>query len=100
MDPNKVVSPRDKWHTARLLHDGRTGGGHSIALGFWQGEPVIATRWDGEDGALGHPTSFAYAVWFIQPRMFWEGILACGEIFPDDIKFARLFLRLDAAKAA
>jgi hypothetical protein len=100
MDPKSVTSPQRRWQMVRVIYDGGADG-YSVALGFWDKEPVLATRWNGPIEGLGHPTSFAYPVWFIQPRDLWDGIIGSGIFLAEDIRLARVFLGLDSeVKAA
>lgn len=41
----------------------------AIALGKWDGTPVLALRWNGTDSSpVGHPQSRGLATWFIVER--------------------------------
>lgn len=41
----------------------------AIALGMWDGTPVIALRWNGTDERpIGHPQSRGLATWFVVER--------------------------------
>ena len=66
MDPNKVKSPKDRWALEEVLYiDAEKW---SIAKGRWEGDPAVAIRWDGDDDALGYPSSAGHPVWFVLPR--------------------------------
>ena len=65
--PQDVVAPRDKWSLIEVLHDGGADE-WSAAKGTWYGEDVLAIRWNGSEGGLGHPSAFAQPVWFILPN--------------------------------
>ena len=66
MDPNNVTSPQDKWELEEVLYTDAEQ--WSVAKGRWEGEPVVAIRWDGDkEDALGFPSSVGYPVWFLLP---------------------------------
>ena len=49
----------------------------AVALGDWDGRPVIAMRWNGSDqpgNALGNPQSSGHSTWFVVPD-FLSGAL-------------------------
>ena len=74
MDPNKVKSPRDRWELEEVLYT--DAGQWSISKGRWEGDPVVAIRWDGDKDALGWPSSMGNPVWFVLP--FAVGCLVEG----------------------
>jgi hypothetical protein len=64
--PEEVVSPKSRvGGVIEVIHDpGATG--MSVARIRWDGEEVIATRWNGDDDQpLGNPVSRGRATWFI-----------------------------------
>jgi hypothetical protein len=67
--PEKVTAPRGSWHLIDVLWSGpETGTNWSMAMGRWDGRPVLAQRWDGDnDEAKGMPISTGHAVWFVVP---------------------------------
>jgi hypothetical protein len=64
--PEAVLSPRNRMGgVIEVIHDpGATG--MCVARIRWNGEEVIATRWNGDDDQpLGNPVSRGKATWFI-----------------------------------
>jgi len=68
--PETVISPKVHWMLADVLLDDGPGG-PAYALGFWDGEPRIGFRWNGDEGnSLGNPQSRGLATWvMLDPRM-------------------------------
>jgi hypothetical protein len=64
--PEEVLSPKDRVGAVlEVIHDPREEG-MSVARILWDGEEVIATRWNGNDEQpLGNPVSRGHATWFI-----------------------------------
>lgn len=64
--PEEVLSPRGRVGAVlEVIHDPREEG-MSVARILWDGEEVIATRWNGNDEQpLGNPVSRGHATWFI-----------------------------------
>lgn len=68
--PGEVVSPKRQWSLVAVLYD-RGEGQASVAIGRWDGEPVLAMRWNGtDDNTIGNPQSRGLPTWFILPREF------------------------------
>lgn len=64
--PEEVLSPRSLvGGVVEVIHD--PGEGHmSVARIVWDGEEVIATRWNGTaEQPLGNPVSRGHATWFV-----------------------------------
>jgi hypothetical protein len=64
--PEEVLSPRSLvGGVLEVIHD--PGEGHmSVARIVWDGEEVIATRWNGTtEQPLGNPVSRGHATWFV-----------------------------------
>jgi len=80
-DPKKVDSPRGRWRTIEVLWDGKDGK-DSLAIGMWDGGPVLAMRWNGssKDNGVGHPQSRGLPTWFILPDWCYAGVLADAEL--------------------
>lgn len=74
--PNQATSPRLNWGIIKVL-DPSIERGMAVALGRWDGEPVIGLRWNGNDvSPVGHPQSRGLATWFIVERgKFTEAII-------------------------
>jgi hypothetical protein len=67
--PNDVHSPREHWEMISVLYDGGTGL-PAVAFGRWDGDEIIAIRWNGTDDpgkTLGNPQSRTYPTWFVLP---------------------------------
>jgi hypothetical protein len=64
--PEAVLSPRKRvGGILEVIHDPGEGG-MSVARILWDGEPVIATRWNGNsEQPLGNPMSRRQATWFV-----------------------------------
>lgn len=64
--PEEVLSPKGRvGGVLEVIHDPRENG-MSVARIRWDGEEVIATRWNGNDEQpLGNPVSRGRATWFI-----------------------------------
>jgi hypothetical protein len=63
--PENVTAPKSLWQLDRVVIN-RGPGKAAWAIGRWEGDPVIATRWNGhKERPLGTPYSRATAVWFI-----------------------------------
>jgi hypothetical protein len=98
--PNDVHAPRRHWSLIHVLFDGGEASdlnpsASSLAIGRWDNEPVLAMRWNGNQGnPLGNPQSRGLPTWFIIPEQHWNQILETGQYaFSDDsIVFARNFL--------
>lgn len=71
--PQTVRSPKEHWMLIDVL-DNRGAGRHSVAIGEWDGERVLAMRWNGEAGELGNPQSRGIPTWFIVPSDYAGGI--------------------------
>ena len=68
--PQTVRSPRAHWTLVHVLYDGGEDS-YSIAVGIWDGEPVLGTRWNGgEDSPVGNPQSRGLPIWFIMPEEY------------------------------
>jgi len=64
--PEAVLSPRKRvGGILEVIHDPGEGG-MSVARILWDGEPVIATRWNGSaEQPLGNPMSRRQPTWFV-----------------------------------
>jgi hypothetical protein len=69
-DPKEVKSPRQTWTLIDVLRDDGKGE-HSVAVGEWDGERVLAMRWNGsKDKPIGNPQSRGLPTWFILPEEY------------------------------
>ena len=68
VNPRDVHSPQANWRLIDVLHEFEHW---SMALGRWREDgderPVLAQRWNGENGSKGNPTSRGFATWFVLP---------------------------------
>lgn len=93
--PDKVTSPRRAWSLIRVLEAGSSEDSFeqrvAIALGKWNGKPVLGMRWNGSDGSpIGNPQSRGLPTWFIVPRRLEEAVLKTLSI--DEQKIAKAIL--------
>ena len=90
--PSEVISPKRQWTLVSVLHD-RGEGNAAVALGRWEGDPVLAMRWNGTSGnPIGNPQSRGLPTWFIVPNEFRDGILTkIRELAPEKEIRAREF---------
>jgi len=73
--PQEVRSPKRQWSLISVLYD-KGEDGPSVAVGTWEGEPVLAMRWNGNaQNPIGNPQSRGLPTWFIIPAEFREAIL-------------------------
>lgn len=67
--PHEVTSPRLKWSLITVLDPGKGEETSALALGRWEGDPVLGIRWNGtEDSPVGSPQSRGIATWHILPH--------------------------------
>lgn len=74
-DPSSVVAPKSRWAMKSVLCS--TGQrGWSVAEGFWDKEPTLGIRWNGDDdsGSPGNPQSHGNPTWFIVPEELQEAV--------------------------
>jgi len=106
MRPQDVVAPKWRWRLNRVLYVRPYADpdfAFAMALGLWEGEPVIACRWTGnldDPDAKGMPISSGHAVWFVEDQENYEALLLNPRISEEDRRYARDFLGLDRAAAA
>ncbi|WP_200410719.1 hypothetical protein [Komagataeibacter oboediens] len=83
-DPNKVVSPKENWELVEVLYESQWW---SMARGYWTDEngkrPVLAQRWNGDEGDKGNPISRGYPTWFILPSETY-GLYFGSKFIPED----------------
>jgi hypothetical protein len=92
---DKVTSPMKRWSLVRVLESGDQEDSSdqrvAIALGTWEGDPVLGMRWNGsEDHPIGSPQSRGLPTWFIIPRRLEDSVLAT--LSQDEQKIARSIL--------
>lgn len=74
---SKVKSPQKRWRLCRVIYDAGESG-IAIAWGIWDGEHVLAIRWNGENDyrPRGYPHTMGHPTWFILPNELNEIILS------------------------
>lgn len=98
-----VVSPKSSWKMIRVLHDPGpatdTVGKTSWAVGFWDGRPVIVSRWNGSDKyPIGSPQSRGLPIWHVQEDASYEHLVPyLKKLAPQHAGFLDGFLALKAA---
>jgi hypothetical protein len=103
--PTDVHSPKRYWSLIHVLFDGGADlplredrpetSCHSLAMGRWDGNPVLAIRWNGgPENPLGNPQSRGLPTWFILPEQHWKRIYEAYNFSDEKIDFIRNFLEL------
>jgi hypothetical protein len=88
--PADVVSPKRHWSLIAVLRDANDDGS-SLAIGRWNGKPVLAMRWNGdEQNPIGNPQSRGLPTWFIVPDAYNEAVL--GTLTKDKRMLVRNFI--------
>jgi len=73
--PQDVNAPKDHWMLHRVLIPGTTGE-PAYALGTWDGNRCIGTRWNGTDeNETGWPRIFANPCWHILDEKLSDAVL-------------------------
>jgi len=69
IDPQTVVTPRDRIRSVDVLYNSGPGpGGWSVAILEFDGEERVGLRWNGEEGpGIGNPQSRGRPTWFVVP---------------------------------
>ena len=63
--PQDVTAPKTEWQLDRVIYDGGPDD-VSWAIGYWDGDRRIVTRWNGNDASpTGMPYRRAYPTWFV-----------------------------------
>jgi hypothetical protein len=69
--PKDVHSPKTHWRMFNVLQDGGEGEG-AYALGYWDDEPRIGFRWNGNaDSPIGNPQSRGLPTWTMLGRTLY-----------------------------
>ena len=68
VNPRDVLHPETNWRLIDVIYEGRWW---SLALGRWKQDdewrPVLAQRWNGDEGEQGDPVVRGLPTWFIVP---------------------------------
>lgn len=87
-DPRSVDSPRAHWKLIEILRNGEQDGhgddDAAIAIGEWDGDRVLAIRWNGTGtgAGVGNPQSRGLATWFVLPKWMNDGVIR-SDIIPE-----------------
>src|SRR4051812_22874314 len=83
-NPRDALFPRANWQLIDVLYEGRWW---SMALGRWkegnEWRPVLAQRWNGDEGEKGNPVSQGFPTWFVMPNSTYT-LFVESEFIPDD----------------
>ena len=91
ISPADVVSPKSHWALIDVLEEDRDG--VAVALGNWDGDKVLAMRWNGSDEQpIGMPQSRGLPTWFILPRWANGAILSALNLNEDKLRMAKSLL--------
>lgn len=76
-----VDSPKAHWRLHKVLIDGGDlPGSDSLAIGWWDGEPRLASRWDRTStSSKGNPFSRA-PTWYVLPIWMHFGVLGAARL--------------------
>lgn len=89
--PDQVTAPNGMWELRRVLVAGSTNE-PAYALGKWDGNPCIGTRWNGTDNRpLGFPNIFGAPCWHILDSMLHDAVIALLPNYRDKL-YAMRFL--------
>jgi hypothetical protein len=89
--PQDVTAPQEHWTLHRVIISGAPGT-PAYALGTWDGERCLATRWNGtDDNETGWPRIFVHACWHIIDRRLSDSIISLLPDYRDKI-YAMRFL--------
>ena len=80
-DNPENIGDYGKWEYGRVLYNGLQGS-WSVAEGFYDGEPRLGIRWNGDDNDPEYPSfpKLGRALWFIVPRELEESVRTVVEI--------------------
>jgi hypothetical protein len=93
VEPGDVHSPRNNWVLIAVL-DAAKDGECALAVGRWEGVPVLAMRWNGtKENRLGNPQSRGIPTWFIVPEKYNDALLERGGLPEDMVTLARSFIK-------
>lgn len=92
-NPRSVDSPQRRWKLIDILHNGGDGDA-ALAIGHWDGQPVLAARWNGSnaDTGIGNPQSRGIPTWFVLPEWLNEAVLTSDAVPKGKVRLARALL--------
>jgi hypothetical protein len=70
--PHTVKSPKARWTLIDVLVSTQYW---ALALGEWDGDRVLASRWNGNGDEPGNPMSRGIPTWFVLPDEFIDHLL-------------------------
>jgi hypothetical protein len=75
--PEDATSPKRNWSIIKILDKGEEES-MAVALGKWNGVPVIGLRWNGTaENPIGNPQSRGLATWFVlEQGRYTEAIIS------------------------
>jgi len=92
--PEQVISPKLHWNLIAVIDEGREGSS-ALAIGRWDGQLVLAMRWNGDrSNPIGHPQTRGLPTWFIIPKKYREDILNNKSLAAEKLTLARGFFPL------
>jgi len=100
MRPEKVTSPRSSWQLVNVIWSGPDSEPPnktiwSMAMGYYDGDPVLTIRWDGEtDEHKGMPISTGHPVWFVLPGELYEMLMKTVYVPEEKRAYIKKFLGL------
>jgi hypothetical protein len=94
--PKDVDSPKGRWQLIDVLLPGKEGH-EAIAFGKWDGNFVLAIRWNGnKESPVGNPQSRGYPTWFILPEVFYGAILE--KLVDEQRRLVEAFVKFNTGK--
>ena len=92
-NPRHVDAPRRRWRLIDVLHNDGDGGA-ALAIGEWDGDKVLAARWNGSDqeDGIGNPQSRGIPTWFVLPGWLNESVLRSAVVPRSKVRLARALL--------
>ncbi len=89
--PQDVTAPQEHWTLHRVLISGEAGT-PAYALGTWDEDRSIGTRWNGtDDNPTGWPRIYVHSCWHIVDHRLHDAVIALLPGYQDKI-YAMRFL--------
>jgi hypothetical protein len=69
----------------------------ALAIGHWDGRPVLASRWNGTDAdtGIGNPQSRGIPTWFVLPEWLNDAVLASEVVPRAKVRLAKALLGMN-----
>lgn len=94
-NPRYVDSPQRRWELIDVLYNAGDDDA-ALAIGRWDGTPVLASRWNGtdkdKDKGIGNPQSRGIPTWFILPEWLNESTLKSAIVPRAKVRLAKALL--------